>query len=62
VKKTIKQRAITYARRYPGQSATQIAHALRAKPATVSSVLHKACESGALARSGRVDGGPLPLA
>jgi DNA-binding MarR family transcriptional regulator len=49
--KTIKQRTITYARRYPGQSATQIAHAIRAKASTVSSVLHKACARGELVRS-----------
>lgn len=48
---TIKQRAITYARRYPGQSATQIAHALRAKPTTVSAILYRAVQAGELARS-----------
>lgn len=53
-KKPIKKRAITYARRYPGQSATQIANALKANPSTVSSVLYAACKAGELVRSERV--------
>ena len=48
---TIKKRALAYARRYPGQSATQIANALRAKPGTVSSILYLAVREGALTRT-----------
>jgi hypothetical protein len=48
---TLKSRAITYARRYPGQSATQIAHALKAKPCSVSGILHRACAAGDLVRT-----------
>lgn len=54
MKKSIKSRAITYARRYPGQSATQIAHAVGAHPATVSHELYQAVKRGMLVRT---DGG-----
>jgi hypothetical protein len=48
---TLTKRTITYAKRYPGQSATQIANALRAKASSVSSILHKAVARGQLERS-----------
>lgn len=51
MKPTIKSRAIAYARRYPGQSATQIANALRANPSTVSAVLYRAVKAGELVRT-----------
>jgi hypothetical protein len=54
--RNIGKRAVTYARRYPGQSATQIAHALRAKPTTVSAALYRAVQAGELMRSNPVVG------
>lgn len=47
----LSKRAVTYARRWPGQTATQIAHALRARPSTISSALHKAVAAGELVRT-----------
>ena len=52
---TMTSRVLRYARRYPGQSATQIANALRARPSTVSGMLQKAwrrCELDRLDFSG----------
>lgn len=49
--KSLRQRAVTYAQRYPGNSATQIAHALKAKPSSVSSILYAAVQRGELSRS-----------
>lgn len=51
MKATIKARAIRYARRYPGQSATQIAHAIGARPSTVSAELYHAVKRGELVRT-----------
>lgn len=48
---TIAQRAIRYARAYPGHSATQIAHALKANPCTVSAALYRAWRDGKVSRS-----------
>jgi hypothetical protein len=48
--RTLAQRAATYARRHPGLTATTIANALHAKPASVSSALHKEWRRGRLAR------------
>ena len=47
---TLTGRAISYARRHPGHTATEIAHALKARPATVSGVLFKAVRRKKLSR------------
>jgi hypothetical protein len=48
------KRAVRYARRYPGKTATEIAHAIKADPASVSSALNKAARAGLLTRTRRV--------
>ena len=47
---TLTKRAISYARKYPGRTATEIANALRAKPSSVSSILYRASKTGLLER------------
>ena len=51
---TIHQRAIRYAERYPGKTATEIANALRESPATVSKALYRAWLRNQLIRWGNI--------
>jgi hypothetical protein len=56
---TLTKRAITYAKKYPGRSATEIANALHARPSSVSSILYRACRAGLLTRrEGEASAGP----
>lgn len=55
---SISQRIIRYVRRRPGCTATQIAHALKERPATVSSIIckHATYTYGPLIRLARING------
>jgi hypothetical protein len=56
---TLTKRAITYTKKYPGRSATEIANALHARPSSVSSILYRACRAGLLTRrEGEASAGP----
>jgi len=53
---TLREALLKYVYEYPGQSATQIAHALDIKPSTASAYLYEASQFGKLVR--KQDGGP----
>ena len=48
---TIHQKAVRYARRYPGKTATDIANAIKENPATVSKSLYRAWRKKELSRN-----------